>query len=75
MSPDGLLLAVDVQFGPTLQIGARRPLFRMGQADHYDVSPDGHRFLMKMPVRERDPKGLQVVLNWTLELRRELGAR
>jgi Tol biopolymer transport system component len=70
VSPDGQLFAVDVQGGQTMQFGRPTPLFRMPQADHYNVSHDGQRFLVKMPVRERDPKGLQIVLNWTSELRR-----
>jgi eukaryotic-like serine/threonine-protein kinase len=65
---DSQLLAVDVQTGPTLRFGAPRALFRMPQANHYEVSGDGQRFLVKMPLRERDPRGLQVVLNWTAEL-------
>lgn len=65
---DGQLLAVDVQTGPTLRVGAPRVLFTMRQADHYEVSGDGQRFLVKMLMRERDKGGLQVVLNWTAEL-------
>jgi Tol biopolymer transport system component len=70
VSPDGQLLAVDVQGGQTMQFGRPAPLFRMPTADHYNVSHDGQRFLVKMPIKERAPTGLQVVLNWTSELRR-----
>jgi len=34
----------------------------------YDVTPDGQRFLIAMPVREKDPSYVTLVLNWTADL-------
>ena len=39
---------------------------------NYDVSPDGQRFLMLKPVEQKrsGPTEINVVLNWTEELKR-----
>jgi len=43
---------------------------------NYDVSADGQRFLMVKPVEERDePTQINVVLNWTEELKRTVAVR
>jgi hypothetical protein len=72
-------MAVDVATAPSFSISRPRQLFERhylpntnGYArPNYDVSSDGQRFLMVKPVEERDaPTQIDVVLNWTEELRR-----
>jgi eukaryotic-like serine/threonine-protein kinase len=38
------------------------------QAYNWDVSPDGKKFLILLPVSETDPSSITVVLNWTAQL-------
>jgi len=65
----GQLMAVPIQSGPTPDVGTPRVLFVMRESGGYDTAPGG-RFLVKMPVRERDTTGLHVILNWMSELQR-----
>lgn len=68
LSLDGTMMVVDVAFSPRVTLSAPRPLFETGvivnpRQDHYAVSRDGQRFLLKRPVSDgRFP--LTVVLNW-----------
>jgi len=36
----------------------------------YDVSRDGQRFLVSVPLEEAEPGALTVVLNWRSQLKR-----
>jgi eukaryotic-like serine/threonine-protein kinase len=76
-SPDGRLLAVavDAQAGLPIRSGAPHILFQMRQADEYEVARDGQRFLTKTRLEDHDRNGLQVILHWAEELRREPGPR
>jgi len=62
------MMAVDVLPQPDFVAGKPRQLFE----GNYDVSPDGQRFLMLKPVEEEQavPTQINVVLNWTEELKR-----
>jgi Tol biopolymer transport system component len=68
------MMSVAVETSPKLSLGAPRVLFDLRYAfgsgltvPNYDVSPDGQRFVM---VKEESSSGrLNVVLNWTEELR------
>ena len=73
------LMAVDVLTAPSFSIGKPHELFERRylantngyDRPNYDVSSDGQRFLMVKPVEERDePAQINVVLNWTEELKR-----
>jgi serine/threonine-protein kinase len=66
------MMVVNVAPGTELQPGRPRHLFN-GRFDHsligggeanYDVSPDGHRFLMVRRMRSVQPTILQVVFDW-----------
>ena len=64
------VMAVPIEFTPTLSPGAARMLFKgdftrvgWGQAN-YDISPDGSRFLMIQGVEQDLPTQLRLVLNW-----------
>jgi Tol biopolymer transport system component len=70
LSPDGHLQMVDVRADSTFRSGAPRALFVMRHADDYEVKADG-QFLARTRIEDRARAGLQVVLNWTEELRRE----
>jgi Tol biopolymer transport system component len=78
LAPDGKLMAVEVNAGPTFEAGAATPLFQtrrrvpVSSTDlfSYDVSADGQRFLVNTDVGEVTSSPLTVVLNWTAELKR-----
>jgi Tol biopolymer transport system component len=70
LSPEGHLQVVDVQADAPFRSGRPRALFPMRHAEDYDVSADG-RFLTRTRIEDRDRGGLQIVLNWSKELRRE----
>lgn len=72
------LMAVDVTTEPRFLIGNPHELFERHYRENavglarpnYDVSRDGQRFLMLKPVEERGgPTQIEVVLNWTEELK------
>jgi len=76
------MMAVAVTPGPTLGIGSPRLLFEgeyaqeeMGQGAHnYDVTADGQRFIMMLPVAQTERaearREMVVVQNWFEELKR-----
>jgi len=69
------IMAVDITTQPSFSAGKPKMLFEKplsGAAFPYDVSPDGQRFLMLRPVEEGQaaPTQINVVLNWTEELKR-----
>jgi Tol biopolymer transport system component len=72
------MMAVDIATQPGFSAGNPRMLFDGPYAlspaapPNYDVSPDGQRFLMLKPVEQAGaaPTQINVVLNWTEELKR-----
>ncbi len=78
-SPDGRelyyffggMMAVQIETEPTVTAGPPRVLFegsyRTGGGRHYDLAPDGERFLM---IRASSSEQINVVLNWFEELER-----
>jgi Tol biopolymer transport system component len=70
VAADGQLMAVDVRAGEgRLEIGLPTQLFAGVMADpytdHYAVSADGQRFLVKVPVEGAALEKIHVVTNWT----------
>jgi dipeptidyl aminopeptidase/acylaminoacyl peptidase len=75
---DGRLMAVPVTAGAALEVGSAVPLFRaemlngpstaVGFRAQYDVTPDGQRFLLNVPVAEARRPSITVVLNWAAAL-------
>jgi Tol biopolymer transport system component len=72
------LMAVDVTTEPSFSIGKPHELFErhyLANTDglsrpNYDIARDGRHFLMVKPVEEqRGPTRINVVLNWTEELK------
>ena len=79
---DGKLMAVPVRSGDSFEFGTPQALFQaptVGGAttaggvlqQQYDVSPDGQRFLMNVPIGgAATSPTITVVLNWTAGLRK-----
>jgi Tol biopolymer transport system component len=68
LGSDGKLIAVEVKLGSAVQAGVRRSLFTVPAATTlggYAVTADGQRFLIPVPVGERIPSSVTVMLNWT----------
>ncbi len=73
VSNDRKVMSVDVQAGATLETGAPRALFQtrilpaVEARNHYDVSPDGQRFLVNARRLEDASLPIHVVVGWTPE--------
>ncbi len=83
------MMAVPVETQPTFKAGKPEPLFR-GTYAHWtdydghpwDIHPDGKRFLMMKPVQSAGkepaagiPRQINIVLNWTEELKQRVPAK
>ncbi len=71
VSPDRKMMAVEVQAaGESFKSGVPRFLFdaridpSLGTRQFYNVSADGKRFLMNVPLEESSSAPIQVVVNW-----------
>jgi Tol biopolymer transport system component len=73
MTRDGKMMAVDVKTSPRFEAGIPHALFDTHMVNPpvsfffgYDVSPDGQRFLVNLPVQSgaEVPQPITVVLNW-----------
>ena len=69
------LMAVDVTVPPAFRAGKPQLLFEGQYQSHlglpnYDVSTDGQRFVMIQPGQETALRHINVVLNWSEELKR-----
>ena len=72
---DRKMMAVDVMPGPAAQSGTPRALFSTGikylwqdTRNHYDVTPDGQRFLILAPRAEPQAGSFTLIFNWTTAL-------
>jgi hypothetical protein len=64
-SPDGTIMAVDVTAGAVFQAGTPKPSFKLPTgANAWDVTADGRRFLVALPLEQRVQAPFTVVLNW-----------
>jgi serine/threonine-protein kinase len=70
------LMAVDVATSPAFSVGTPKVLFEgryVGNVRTVDVSPDGQRFLLvKNADQQALPRQINIVLNWTEELKRRV---
>jgi eukaryotic-like serine/threonine-protein kinase len=72
------MMAVEITPEPSFSAGNPKMLFQGGYVrtnasfPEYDVSPDGQRFLMLKPIEQAQaaPTQIDIVLNWTEELKR-----
>jgi eukaryotic-like serine/threonine-protein kinase len=75
LAPDRALMAVDLKLlGATPELSAPKRLFQTRvpslEAGHYAVAPDGHRFLMDVPLEDAKPAPITIVLNWAAALQK-----
>ena len=76
--PDQRLMAAEIQVNAgRLSIGAIRPLFvnpagvtGTGTGRVYDVSADGQRFLIPVPVEDKPDEPLTLIQNWAAGLKK-----
>jgi len=78
VAADRKLMAVDARTHPGFQHGAATPLFDTGLIDlwqdtrnHYEVSPDGRRFLLMVPRVDPRSVPFTMLVNWHPSLGRE----
>jgi Tol biopolymer transport system component len=70
-APDRKVMAVEIGSGPALQAGIPQPLFQVPDAETaWDVSMDGKRFLLPVPVTQSAQTPITVVLNWQAGLKK-----
>jgi len=65
VASDGKLMSVDVSAQPVFEAGAPRPLFQLPPGFiGVEVTADGRRFLVAVPVAQSASVPFTVVLNW-----------
>lgn len=67
LGPGRTVMAVDVRWGPALELGGPRVLFELDgpvYASAFDVSPDGELFLVNQVIEDASSAPIQVRLNW-----------
>ena len=74
-APDGTIMSAEVlppaAGGSAFQVKAPKPLFKVVLASRaWDVTPDGRRFVLPVPVGGTSPPPFTIVLNWPAELKR-----
>ncbi|HET6278172.1 MAG TPA: protein kinase [Candidatus Polarisedimenticolia bacterium] len=70
ISADGTIMAVSIETGPSFRAGAPRALFTLSEKPDQltplfaDITPDGERVLVNLPIESRTSVGFHAVLNW-----------
>jgi dipeptidyl aminopeptidase/acylaminoacyl peptidase len=69
---DGKVTSVEIDVSGGLRVGPPKPLFQLpeGAGSQWDVSADGQRFLLNVPVIKSSSVPLSAVVNWTAGLRK-----
>jgi hypothetical protein len=87
LNDDNSVMAIAVETKPALSLGTPKALFRssnvgatVGESTPWDIHPDGKRFLMMKPPgaapsAEGGPRKINIVLNWTEELKQRVPAK
>ncbi|HUF51520.1 MAG TPA: protein kinase [Longimicrobiales bacterium] len=73
VTPEGWMMAVSAQTQPTLRVGTPVTLFTAGPDAHwtaFDVTPDGQRFLVAVPIARANRQPITVITNWTATISR-----
>jgi Tol biopolymer transport system component len=71
VAPDAYVMAVSIETQPVFRPGTPRRLFQLPERPDRlmpifaDVTPDGRRFLLNVPVKARSSVGFHVIVNWT----------
>jgi Tol biopolymer transport system component len=64
-APDGTIMAVEVTAGAIFQASTPKPTFKLPTGvSIWDVTANGSRFLLAVPVEQSDLAPFTVVLNW-----------
>jgi serine/threonine protein kinase/Tol biopolymer transport system component len=72
LAPGNSVMAVSVTPGTRLETGAPAALFHVEtEIENYDVTPDGSRFLIKMPSEKSPAAALRVIVNWPAAVGKE----
>jgi Tol biopolymer transport system component len=73
LTPDHLLMAVEVKSGETFNVGNPKPLFRtsilgtlLDVRNHYAAATDGQHFLISSRGSGAPPEAITVIMNWTV---------
>nr|MDP9362245.1 hypothetical protein [Acidobacteriota bacterium] len=70
LAPDGNVMSVAIDVAPVFRPGTPKALFKLPEAPDRDtpvfedITPDGQRVLLNVPVTERSSVGFHVILNW-----------
>jgi len=70
LAPDGNVMSVAIDVSPVFRPGTPKALFKLPRIPDRDtpvfedVTPDGQRVLLDVPVTERSSVGFHVILNW-----------
>ncbi len=68
---DGKIMSVEVEASHGLRAGTPKPLFQLPEGSFsWDVSADGERFLVNVPVIKSSSVPLSVVVNWAAGLKK-----
>ena len=71
LAPDGTIMTVDVTVGVGFQAGTPKPSFKVAPGvTTWDVTADGTRFLVAVPVEQTDQAPFTVMLNWQQGLKK-----
>jgi Tol biopolymer transport system component len=71
-APDGTVTSVEVDASHGFRAATPKPLFHLpeGTGLDWDVTSDGERFLLNVPVTRSSASPLSVIFNWTAGLQR-----
>ncbi len=79
-APNGKVMDVEINTDTVFSTGIPKPLFQappeilQGSATgfyrNWDVTSDGKRFLLSIPIAENSPSPFTVILNWTAGLKK-----
>ena len=71
IAPDGAIMAVEIDMQNGFQPGVPKQLFKLpGEVRYWDVTRDGQKFLIPVPVTAADSAPYNVILNWTSVLKK-----
>jgi Tol biopolymer transport system component/Ser/Thr protein kinase RdoA (MazF antagonist) len=77
LAPDGHVMSAAIDVAPVFRPGTPKALFRLPRMPDRDtpifedVTPDGQRVVLNVPVVERSSVGFHLILNWTALLEKQ----
>jgi Tol biopolymer transport system component len=70
-APDGTVMEVEVSATPTFQAFTPKPLFKLPTGSNgFDMTGDGNRFLVSVPVEQDAKTPFTVMLNWQTDFKK-----